>query len=346
MKRVAQEQTVSGVSRREFLRFASAGVVAGAAASLAGAPLAGAAETGGDAMEKNHAQETPDTPPKVYFYKDITAANLVALYKALNTPVSGKVGLKMHMGDPGNVNYLRPELARDLCRELNATLVECNVFYTSPRQTTEGNLQSAREHGFTFAPIDIMDAEGEIRLPIHGGKRLREALFGSHVLHYDWLVSLAHFKGHVLAGYGGAFKNLAIGCASVAGKAAIHMDSPTAAQWSSHGEPYFEKLIEYNKALMDVMGKNMLYINVLNNLSVRCDCDPTAPPPVMPDIGMVASLDPVAVDRASLDLVYARPEAERRALTEVIEKQGGAYQVVYAEKMGLGSQRYELVTLG
>ena len=282
---------------------------------------------------------------KVFMTKDISGKGLMALYKALKKPASGKVAIKMHWGEPGNVNYLRPEIVKELCVSLNATLVDSNVFYDSPRQTAAGNRQAAIDHGYTFAPVDILDEEGVVRLPIQGGKHLTEAILGSHIMNYDWILSVAHFKGHVMAGYGGTFKNLAIGIASVAGKEAIHTLGPGTDQWSCTGEMFFEKVIEYNKALMDVKGDKMLYFNVLNNLSTNCDCDANAPRSSMPDIGMLASTDPVALDKASLDQIFARPEAERHELAERIESLNGGYQVVYAEKTGLGNQAYQLIEI-
>ena len=282
---------------------------------------------------------------KVYMTTDISGQGLMALYKALEKPASGKVAIKMHWGEPGNQNYLRPEIVKELCVSLDATLVDSNVYYDSPRQVSSGNYQAAIDHGYTFAPLDILDSEGEVRLPINGGKHLTEAILGSHITNYDWILSVAHFKGHIMAGYGGVFKNLAIGIASVAGKGAIHSFGPGTEQFSCTGEPFFEKIIEYNKALMDLKGDKMLYFNVLNNLSTDCDCDANAPKSKITDIGMLASLDPVALDKASLDQVYARPEAERHDLVERIESVNGSYQLTCAEKMGLGSQQYELVKL-
>jgi uncharacterized Fe-S center protein len=294
---------------------------------------------------KTNAAASNETAATVYMTTAINGKALLALYKALGKPVSGKVAIKMHWGEPGNENYLRPDIVRDLCAETKATLVDSNVYYTSPRQTTAGNKQAALDHGYTFAPIDVLDADGEIRLPIKGGNHLHEARFGSHIANYDWIISLAHFKGHMMAGYGGTFKNLAIGVASVEGKKAIHSNGPGSDTWSCDGAPFFEKIIEYNKALMDAKRGKMIYINVLNNLSISCDCDANAPRPSMPDIGMLASLDLVALDKASLDQIYARPETERHALVERIESCNGSYQVTCAEKMGLGTQHYELIKL-
>ena len=281
---------------------------------------------------------------KVYFTTDISAKGLLAAYKALGVPVSGKVAVKLHMGEPGNENYLRPELLRDLVSEVKGSFVDSNTAYGGRRGNTAAHLAAAKEHGFTYAPVDILDADGEVKLPIKNGKLLTEALMGSHIMNYDWIISVAHFKGHSMAGYGGTFKNLAIGIATPAGKRAIH-SNPGGAMFSSSGEPFFEKIIEYNMALRDARPGRMLFINVLNNLSISCDCDSRAPKPCMADIGIMASLDPVALDKASLDQIYARPLAERKPLTDRIESRGGVNQVILGEKMGLGSQGYELVRM-
>ena len=323
------------MERRNFIKTAGAttlGIIAAGSISSCNSPAS-----------RQKANESGKS--KVYMTTDISGQGLLSLYKALGKPAGEKVAIKMHWGEPGNQNYLRPEIVQELCVSLNATLVDSNVYYESPRQTSAGNLQAAIDHGYTFAPLDILDDEGEVRLPVRGGKNLTEAIFGSHIMNYDWILSVAHLKGHIMAGYGGTFKNLAIGAASVAGKEAIHTFGPGTDQWSCTGEPFFEKIIEYNKALMDIKGDKMLYFNVLNNLSTDCDCDANAPHSTMSDIGMLASLDPVALDKASLDLIYASPESERHDLVERIEGVGGGYQVICAEKMGLGSQQYELIKL-
>jgi uncharacterized Fe-S center protein len=281
---------------------------------------------------------------KVYFTTNISGKGVLDVYRALGVPVSGKVVIKLHMGEPGNENYLRPELVRDLATAVRGSFADSNTAYGGRRGSTESHLQAAKEHGFTFAPVDILDADGEVKLPIRNGKHLKEAILGSHIMNYDWIISVAHFKGHSMAGFGGTFKNLAVGIASPAGKRAIHSDSG-GAMFSTSGEPFHEKVIEYNKALMDAKSGKMLYINILNNLSTDCDCSARAPKSTMADIGILASLDPVALEKASLDLIYARPANERKALVDRIESRGGIHQVIYAEKMGLGSQTYELVKL-
>ena len=281
---------------------------------------------------------------RVYFTTDISGKGVLDVYRALGIPVSGKVVIKLHMGEPGNENYLRPELLRGLADTVKASLADSNTAYGGRRGNTAGHLQAAKDHGFTFAPVDILDADGDVKLPIKNGKHLTEAILGSHIMNYDWIISVAHFKGHSMAGFGGTFKNLAVGIASPTGKRAIHSDSG-GAMFSTSGEPFHEKVIEYNKALMDAKSGKMLYINVLNNLSTDCDCSARAPKSAMADIGILASLDPVALEKASLDLIYARPANERKALVDRIESRGGMHQVIYAERMGLGSQTYELIKL-
>jgi uncharacterized Fe-S center protein len=296
--------------------------------------------------ETSEAWEITETAggSKVYFTRDISSGGLLAVYKALGVPVSGKVIIKLHMGEPGNQNYLRPELLRGLVNETKAGFGDSNTYYGGARGTEAGHLRAARDHGFTYAPVDILDADGEVRLPVKGGKHLKEAIMGAHIMNYDWIISVAHFKGHSQAGFGGTFKNLAIGIATPAGKGAIHSGAG-GGRFSSSGEPFFEKIIEYNKALIDARPGKMLYINVLNNLSISCDCDSRAPHPAMPDIGIMASLDPVALEKASLDQIYQSPSDGKRHLIDRIESRGGAYQVTYGEKSGLGSQAYELIRL-
>jgi len=276
---------------------------------------------------------------KVYFTSDISARGLLAVYNALGVQVSGKTAIKLHMGEPGNQNYLRPELLRDLTAAVNGTFTDSNTYYGGRRTNTAGHLAAAREHGFTYAPVDILDSNGEIRLPVKNGKHLQEARMGSNIMDYDWIISVAHFKGHSQAGFGGTFKNLAIGIATPAGKGVIHGGSLS----GGGGDAFHERIIEYNMALLEAKPDRILYINVLNNLSVDCDCSARAPAPSMPDIGIMASLDPVALEKASLDLIYARPAAERKQLTDRIESRNGIHQVIYAERMGLGSQEYELI---
>ena len=322
------------MKRRDF--FKTAGAVA--------LPVISAGQL--SSCNSSGSENKPETKnlSKVFMTKDISGKGLMALYKALGKPVSGKVALKLHMGEPGNVNYLRPEIVRDLCMAVNGSFVDCNVYYESPRATSAGNKQAALDHGYTFAPVDILDSEGEVRFPIKGGLRLKEAIFGSHIVNYDWIISIANFKGHSLSGFGGTFKNLAVGIATPAGKRALHTN-PGGALWSRRGNSFLEMIVEYNVALLDAKPGRFVHINVLSNLSLDCDCIAGAGPPVMPDIGVLASLDPVALEKASLDLIYARPAEERRHLVERIESRNGIHKLIFAERAGLGSQTYELIRL-
>jgi uncharacterized Fe-S center protein len=281
---------------------------------------------------------TETQTPKVYFTKDISPAGVLAVYKALGHPLTGKVAVKVHMGEAGNENYLSPELVGDLVSSLSGTFVDSNTGYKGKRFTAASHKQVAADHG--FAPVDILDEDGEIKLPVVGGNRKGEAVVGSRIADYDAILSIAHFKGHGMAGFGGTFKNLGVGIASSGGKLIIHGD------WSVEGDEFLENVVEYAKAIIDSKGDAIVYINVLNNLSVDCDCVGGAPAGELDDIGILASIDPVALDRASVDQVYAADDARAKHLRENIEKHNGTHLLDYAEKLGLGLQTYELVVLG
>ena len=281
----------------------------------------------------------------VYMTTDISGNGMLALYKKLNVPIKGKVMIKIHMGEPGNKNYLSPEILKPLANETKGTLADSNVLYGGKRGNTASHLAVAKEHGFTFAPVDILDADGDINLPIKGGNRLKEAIVGAHIKNYDWIISVAHFKGHMMAGFGGTFKNIAVGVASPAGKRAIHSEGSNSGTFSSSGNNFLEKVIEYAKAIIDSKNNQVIYFNVLNKLSVDCDCSASAAHPEMADIGIFASTDPVALEKASLDQVYARPEKEKKHLVERIESRNGIHLLIYAEKLGIGSQKYQLIKI-
>ena len=284
--------------------------------------------------------------PKVYMTTEITADSLLQIYKALGREASGKVAIKLHMGEPGNQNFLSANLYRKLVQEVNGTFVDSNVAYGGPRTTTEGSLKAAADHGFTYAPVDILDADGTMILPVKGGKNVREAFFGSRFRDYDFYISVAHFKGHGLSGFGGAFKNLAIGIATPQGKLIVHSGDPDGPLDPPVPKKFLERVAEYGKALMDDLGDRVIYINVLANLSTDCDCDANAPLPTMADIGIVASLDPVAVDKASVDLVFeAAKKYGHNDLANRIKSTKGTHTLKYAEKLGLGSRKYELIKL-
>lgn len=301
--------------------------------------------------QKKNGQEENASLPKVYYIKEISSENLVKIYEALGRKAEGKVAVKLSTGEPGNNNYLNPNLIKALVQKVNGTIVECNTAYGGGRDNTENHLKAAADHGFTaIAPVDIMDAEGETALPVKGGKHLKEDYVGKNFLNYDFVMVLSHFKGHPMAGFGGALKNISIGIASSAGKAYIHSAGKTkdvVEVWKDvpHQDIFQESMAEASKAVIDHIGDRILYINVANNLSVDCDCVATPEDPKMGDIGILASLDPVALDRACIDMVRASEDHGKIHLIERIDSRNGMHNLEYAEQLGLGSQKYELITL-
>lgn len=294
------------------------------------------------------------TKSKVYFSREISPAALLKVYAALDVDLPGKVAIKISTGEAGNPHYLQPDLIRDLVQKLNGTIVECNTAYAGARNTTAAHLKTIEDHGFTkIAPVDIMDAEGEIEIPVHDSKHLEVDIIGQNFPHYDSMLNLAHFKGHPMGGFGGALKNQSIGIASAAGKAYIHtagLSRDVATVWS-HTAPqddFLESMAEAVKAVADYMaeqGKPIAYLNVINNLSVDCDCSAHPEAPCMADIGIAASLDPVALDQACLDLIYQSNDAGRDHFVERVERQNGQHLIDTAAELSLGSKDYELITL-
>lgn len=287
--------------------------------------------------------------PKVYMFTKISAENLVKIYEALGREATGKVAVKLSTGEPGGHNFLQPALIKDLVKKVNGTIVECNTAYGGGRADTENHLKAAKEHGFTaIAPVDIMDADGEVALPVKGGKHLKEDFVGSHYLNYDFTIILSHFKGHAMGGFGGAIKNMSIGIASSGGKAWIHSAGKTKGDpWGNlpPQDDFLESMAEAAKAVADHCGDKILYISVANNLSVDCDCDASPEDPQMGDIGILASLDPIALDKACTDLVRASEDHGKIHLIERIDSRHGMHTLEYGEKLGIGSQKYELVKL-
>ncbi len=293
--------------------------------------------------------ENPDTAATstVYMTSDISPEGLMAVYEALGRKATGKVAVKLSTGEPGGHNYLQPSLIRDLVHEVNGTIVECNTAYGGGRSNTAAHLRAAEDHGFTaIAEVDIMDAEGETRLPVEGGRHIAYDIVGSHYTDYDFTVVLSHFKGHAMAGFGGAIKNISIGIASSNGKRWIHSAGTSTTSWGNPSqEDFLETMAEAAKAVADHCGDNILYISVANNLSVDCDCDSSPADPQMGDIGILASLDPVALDKACTDLVRSSEDHGKIHLIERIDSRQGMHTLDYAEQIGLGSQQYELVRL-
>ena len=283
----------------------------------------------------------------VYFTSDITAEGLVKIYEALNWTPSGNVAVKISTGEPPASNYLRPELIGDLVQLLDGTIVECNTAYGGSRSSSAMHKQVAAEHGFTaIAPFDLLDEEGEVEWPVTGGVRLDRAIVGSHAENYsDWVI-LSHFKGHQMAGYGGAIKNVAIGMSSPSGKVYVHTagTKTSGSIWYSDQDAWIEALPEMVSGVVDHVGADhIIYINVMNRLSVDCDCNGYPAEPDIHDIGILASADPVALDQACIDLVY---QAEGNAsLVRRIEQQHGIHALEHGEEIGLGSRTYELVNI-
>lgn len=289
--------------------------------------------------------------PKVYMYKEISSENLLKIYDMLGRKAEGRVAVKLSTGEPGNDNYLNPDLIKDLVHKVNGTIVECNTACGGGRADTESHLKAAADHGFTaIATVDIMDADGEVPLPVAGGKHLKEDFVGKNYPDYDFTVVLSHFKGHPMGGFGGAIKNISIGIASSAGKAWIHSAGKTKSQtevWKNlpPQDDFLESMAEAAKAIIDHCGDKILYISVANNLSVDCDCVATPEEPKMGDIGILASLDPVALDKACVDMVRASEDHGKIHLIERIDSRNGMHTLDYAEQLGMGSRDYELVVL-
>ena len=301
------------------------------------------------ARAQEKASEKNMEVPKVYMFTKISAENHVKIYEALGREATGKVAVKLSTGEPGGHNFLQPALIKDLVKKVNGTIVECNTAYGGGRADTENHLKAAKEHGFTaIAPVDIMDADGEVALPVKGGKHLKEDFVGSHYLNYDFTIILSHFKGHAMGGFGGAIKNMSIGIASSEGKAWIHSAGKTKGDpWGNlpPQDDFLESMAEAAKAVADHCGDKILYISVANNLSVDCDCDASPEDPQMGDIGILASLDPIALDKACTDLVRASEDHGKIHLIERIDSRHGMHTLEYGEKLGIGSQKYELVKL-
>lgn len=291
---------------------------------------------------------------KVYFTKEITPQALVKIYKALGKEAKGRVAVKISTGEAGGHNYLKPELIKDLVKTVNGTIVECNTAYAGSRNTTAAHLKVAKDHGFTaIAGVDIMDADGDMKIPVRDTTHIKYNIVGSHLKNYDFMVNLAHFKGHAMGGFGGVLKNQSIGVASANGKAYIHTAGKlqsTEELWSNlPAQDYFlESMASSAQAVADYFKGNIVYINVMNNMSVDCDCDSHPAEPVLKDMGIMASLDPVALDKACLDKVFAHtstPGDDSKPLIQRINRQHGTYIVDYAEKIGVGSRNYTLINL-
>ncbi|KFI93301.1 DUF362 domain-containing protein [Bifidobacterium stellenboschense] len=285
--------------------------------------------------------------PKVYFTRDISPAGLMRAYEALGAKPQGKVAVKLSSGEGGNTHYLQPALIKDLVHHLDGTIVECNTAYAGTRDTTEHYWKTIKEHGFLdIAPCDIQDEDGEIEIPVEGGRRITADIVGSHFPDYDYYAVLSHFKGHMMGGFGGALKNISIGMASSRGKKRLHsgQDEILPNPFSGDQDAFLEAMAEAATAVFNTLKGEMCFVNVMNNLSVDCDCDGNPHAPVMDDIGICASLDPVAVDQACVDMVYVSHD-NKAPLIERIESRHGIHTIEHAVEMGLGSREYQFVDL-
>jgi uncharacterized Fe-S center protein len=341
LKNESKEGTVTKeVPRRTFLKESAL-----ALGCVAAGELAGAAPTG---------------PAQVYFSRDISVDSLRRIYARIHAGLTGRIGIKLHSGAPHGPNLLPIYLIQGLQPHIpNSTIGECNGLYPSPRQKTETHWETIKTNGFTFCPVDIMDADGDTMLPIPGmkellagpatvdgkvrytpGQHLTELAVGKHLLQYDSLLAYTHFKGHTMGGFGGSLKNIAIGCGSGrTGKLQMHGEG-----WP-RGPLFLERMVEGGKAVTSHFGPRIAYINVLKNISVDCDCDAHGAKPTCGDIGILGSTDILAIDQASIDLVYARPPAERHDIVERIESRSGLHQLEYMHTLGMGRREYELIKL-
>ena len=289
---------------------------------------------------------------KVYFIKDITPENIIKAYEVVGKKLEGKVAVKMHSGEHGNQNYLRPEFVKDMVQHVNGTVVECNTAYEGARNSTEKHRELIKEHEWEkYFPFDLMDAEGpDMELDVPNGKILKKNYVGKNLANYDSLLVLSRFKGHAMGGYGGALKQLSIGCASSAGKTLIHTAGVTDDQKVlfdnlPEQDHFLEAMADAAESVVNYFKGNAVYINVMKNISVDCDCDGNASAPCMKDIGILASLDPVAIDQACLDLVYNSEDPGKDKLIERIESRHGVHTIEAAADLGVGSREYELITL-
>lgn len=283
---------------------------------------------------------------KVYFIRDIKPENLIRAFDALGIELPGNVAVKLHSGEPGNQNFLRPALMKEMIDKVGGTIVECNTAYDGGRDTTEAHRKTMQLHGWIdIAEVDIMDAEEQMEIPVVGGKHLEKNFVGATMPEYDSMLVLSHFKGHPMGGYGGALKNISIGLASSYGKKYIHGVKDIRDYWNADHDSFLECMADAAKSIVDRFDGKMAFINVMANMSVDCDCCAVAADPKVGDIGILSSLDPVALDQACIDLVYASDDAGKADLIERIESRNGVHTIEAAAAIGVGSREYELIEI-
>ncbi len=284
---------------------------------------------------------------KVYFSRTITPEKVVELFQLTGKTLDGNTAIKIHSGEVGNQNFLKPDFWKPVIDHVGGTVVECNTAYEGSRDTTVKHMKTLREHGWSkYFNVELMDAEGpDLELAIPNGKKIKKNYVGKTLTSYDSLLVLSHFKGHPMGGYGGAIKQLSIGLASSLGKAYIHGVGDTNNFWDSDHDSFLESMADAASSIIDFFQGNIVYINVMKNMSVDCDCCAVAEDPCMADIGILASLDPIAIDQACLDLVYASDDPGRDHLLERIESKNGVHTIEAAADLGYGSRDYELITI-
>ncbi len=283
---------------------------------------------------------------KVYFTSHITPDTMIRMYERLGAELPGKVAVKLHSGEVGNQNFLRPGFMKPIIDHVHGTIVECNTAYEGKRNTTAEHWNTMKLHGWTdIAPVDIMDEESQLELPVPDGIRIKKNYVGGHLANYDSMLVLTHFKGHAMGGFGGALKNISIGIASAFGKAYIHGAGKPEDIWTAEHNSFLESMADAGKTIVDYFGGRMAFINVMRNLSVDCDCAAKAEAPQMADIGILASLDPVALDQACVDLVYSSDDPGKVHLIERMESRNGILIVESAERLGIGKREYELICI-
>ena len=283
---------------------------------------------------------------KVYFINNCEKESVIKLYNALGKTLKGNVAVKVHSGETGNQNFLKPDFWQEIIETVGGTVVETNTAYEGTRNTTEKHLETLKNHGWSeLFKTEILDSEGDMILPVECGKRIKKNYVGKGTQKYDSLLVLSHFKGHPMGGYGGALKQLSIGMASSFGKAYIHGAGEPEKIWTADHDSFLESMADAAKSVVDYFKGEIIYINVMKNMSVDCDCCAVAEDPCMGDIGMLISLDPVAIDRACLDLVYHSDDKGKDHLIERIESRNGVHTVNSAVKLGIGSDEYELVRI-
>jgi len=322
------------MERRTFLK--------GGALALGGAAVS---ESGG----MNAAAAPRGNKSQVFFTPELSGAGLLKIYEKIGAGITGKVAIKIHTGEPHGPNILPREMVKALQQQIsNSSLVETNTLYKGKRCTTANHRETLKINGWDFCPVDIMDEDGATTIPVKGGKHFKEMSVGKHMLNYDSMVVLTHFKGHLMGGFGGSLKNIAIGCADgPIGKKMVHAapDNEDYASWLT-GAPFMENMVESAKATIDHFGRRIVYFNMLRNMSVDCDCAGiTAAPPKARNLGILASTDILAVDQASIDMVYKLPEAELHDLKERIESRQGLRQLSYMKELKMGNDAYELITV-